>query len=167
MSQWSSDDLTSDEDVAKVLAADATVNRCYRRTDGAKVWVFAAYFAQQQVNSQIHSPRNCVPGGGWKVQSVARESIPVGGTMQPAVRMLISRGGLREEVLYWFRSGGGTFTGEYAFKWDLVRCSLARRPTNAVFVRYNAETADSTATRELMALLQPHFDTIYRDVGLR
>jgi EpsI family protein len=167
VSHWSGDDLTTDEQVAKVLAADATLNRCYRRTDGAQVWVFAAYFVQQQVNSQIHSPRNCIPGEGWRVQSAGRESIPVNGKTQPALRMLITRGEAAEEVLYWLRSMGGTFTGEYAFKWDLVRGSLARRPTNAAFVRYNAETTDSTATRELMGLLQPYLDQILGDAGLQ
>jgi len=152
---------------AEVLAADATLSRSYRRSDGTVVGMFVAYFAQQQVNAQIHSPRNCMPGGGWKVESLEQKRLRVGADAQPAARMVIRKNEHRQEVLYWFRTRGGSIAGEYALKWDQVRSALAGRQTNAAFIRYTAQLSDSSAVRQLMTLLQPPLDQILGDVGLR
>jgi len=156
-----------DETTAEVLAADATLTRRFRRADGTAVWLFIGYFAEQQVNSQIHSPRNCVPGGGWKV--VATRDIGVqlsNGQTQPATLMRTRRNELSQDLYYWFATQGGTVSGEYALKWDLVKNSLARRPTNAAFVRYTAATADSAAVIEVMSLMDDPLDEMLAAVGL-
>jgi len=152
--------------VARVLAADATLHRRYRRADGAEIWLFLAYFAQQQVNSQIHSPRNCLPAGGWTVTRLKNETLALGDRAQPAMHMRIQSQGRAQDVVYWFRTPRGTLAGEYALKWDLVRSALARRPTNAAFVRYNAAAVDSLALRELMSRLGAPLDAALSSVGL-
>ena len=58
---WRSQDYPLEKRTADVLAADVTMHRRYFRSDGSEVWFFLAYFADQEVNSQIHSPRHCVP----------------------------------------------------------------------------------------------------------
>ena len=149
-----------------MLAADATLQRVYRRSDGAEVWVFLAYFAQQQVNSQIHSPRHCIPGGGWKVAFVRQEEMEVAGEQRPITRMRVSNEGRSQDVIYWFSTRGGITSGEYALKWDLVKNSLGRRPTDALFVRYNAPTADSSALHQIVSLLDGPLDQVMAEVGL-
>jgi EpsI family protein len=150
-----------------VLAADVTLQRCYRRTDGTEVWIFVAYFAQQQVNSQIHSPRHCVPGGGWTVSFVRQERLEIEGRSLPATRMRVRSGGESQDILYWFTTRGGTTSGEYALKWDLVKNSLAGRPTDALFVRYNTSPADSNALHDVMSLLDRPLRGVMEEVGLR
>ena len=164
---WKAEDLgRGDSTEEQILGADVTLRRCYRRKDGTCVWLAVAYFAKQQVNSQIHSPRNCLPGAGWKIQALDEQNIPVNGATQPATRMLISRNSQRDEVYYWFSTRRGSVAGEYALKWDLVRSSLVDRMTNAAFVRYNAAADDSAAVRELMDLLAGPLGRILGDVGL-
>ena len=156
-----------DETTAEVLAADATLTRRFRRVDGTAVWLFIGYFAEQQVNSQIHSPRNCVPGGGWKVVTTENTAIQLtNGEPQPATLMRTRRNELSQDLYYWFATQGGTVSGEYALKWDLVKNSLARRPTNAAFVRYTAATADSAAMLEVMSLMDDPLDEMLATVGL-
>ncbi len=163
---WRGEDFVTSDEEARVLGADATLYRCYRRRDGAEAWVFVAYFAQQQVNSQIHSPRHCVPGGGWSVAFIRQEDLELNGDRRRIAHMGIARGGSAQDVLYWFRTGGGATAGEYALKWDLVKNSLARKPTNAAFIRYNASTADSSALHEFMALLDGPLNRILQPAGL-
>jgi EpsI family protein len=167
VSSWRAEDVPTGETEARVLAADATLQRCYRRPDGTEVWVFLAYFAKQQVNSQIHSPRHCVPGGGWTVSFVRQEQLGINGHSLPATRMRVVSGGRAQDVLYWFTTRGGTTSGEYALKWDLVKNSLAGRPTDALFVRYNASTADSSALYEVMSLLDAPLQGVMQEVGLQ
>jgi EpsI family protein len=163
---WQSEDYPLDEDVAEVLAADETLNRRYYRSDGSEVWFFVAYFAEQEVNSQIHSPRHCLPGSGWKIDSITPESVPLAGGDCHANRMILTRKDLRSEMLYWFQTRSGVVTGEYELKWDLVRNSLARRPTDAAFVRYSAPLANGDALRDLMSELNGPLAAVLGEVGL-
>ncbi len=164
---WWSEDVPASPEAERVLAADATLHRRYRREDGTEVWFYVAYFAQQQANSQIHSPRNCLPGGGWRIASLRQQSLAIRGHLQPVTRMQIAKDDYAQEVIYWFSTQGGRQAGEYALKLDLVKNSLAGRPTNAAFVRYNAQCADSTALAGLMDVLGADLDRILGNVGLR
>jgi len=164
---WVSEDFTLTETSVQVLGADAYLSRRYESSRGAQVWFFLAYFREQQVGSQIHSPRNCLPGSGWSVRSLTRTDVLLGRDRQPAQRMLIERTGQRQEMLYWFRTQSGTVTGEYGLKWDLLRNSLLGRPTNAVFVRWNAASADAEAMRDLAERLEGSMDGMLAEVGIR
>ncbi len=163
---WHGETLPVDAATSAVLDADVTLKRVYTRADGTAVGVFVAYFAEQQVNSQIHSPRNCLPGAGWKVRRISQETISLPRGPQPVTRMLVARSRSELEVLYWFRTRGGDLSGEYAVKWDLVKNSLARRRTDAAFIRFDGMLADSAAVRDLMALLGPEVRAVLGEVGL-
>jgi len=164
---WRSEDFAADELTARVLAADATLHRRFLRQDGAEIWLFLAYFKQQQVNAQIHSPRNCIPGGGWTVASIEKTARSVNGRAQPLTHMRTARQGASQDVLYWFSTYGTATADEYALKWEQVKNSILRHPSNAAFVRYSAATADSAALRELMNLLDPSLRQVLGEVGLR
>jgi EpsI family protein len=164
---WTSQDFALSANVARVLDADRVLQRLYRRRDGREVMVFVAYFAQQAVNSQIHSPRHCVPGGGWRVVRVDQEVLSLPSGPQTAARMLVSRNGQEQQLDYWFRTRSGSLTGEYALKWDLVRNALAGRPTDALFVRYSADVADLPAMHDIMMTLDGPLTTLQREVGLQ
>jgi EpsI family protein len=166
LSGWRGEDYPTSEAVARVLAADALLNRCYRRDDGTEIWLFVAYFRRQQVNSQIHSPRHCLPGGGWHVTFLRQQTLTIDGDTWPVAHLGIAQSGNSQDVLYWFRTQSGATAGEYALKWDLVKNSLARRPTNAAFIRYNAASADSTALHEVMALVDAPLKGILAEAGL-
>lgn len=163
---WRSEDYPLGETIANVLAADVTLQRRYSRSDGAEVWVFMAYFAEQKVNSQIHSPRHCVPGSGWTIVSLEQTTLSLSSGPQRAARMLIERNGQEHDLVYWFRTRNGTVTGEYSLKWNLVTCSLARKPTDAAFIRYSAPVDQAEARRELMGILEPSLDTVLGGLGL-
>ncbi len=164
--RWYSEDIPLSEPVAEVLAADVTLQRVYRHPSGAEALLFVAYFSEQQVNSQIHSPRNCVPGSGWNVVSVEPGFLTLPGGKAPMTTMILQRNDRHKEMIYWFRTRGGTVTGEYALKLDLVRNALARRPTDAAFVRYLSLVEHGEAMRELIAQLDPYLVATLAEVGL-
>ena len=164
---WRAVDIPLSENVSRVLGADLTLQRVYRNTSQQEVHVFLAYFARQAVNSQIHSPRHCVPGSGWTVVSTEPVQLTLADRGQPATRMILERDGSRQEMLYWFRTRSGNVTGEYALKLDLVRNSLARRPTDAVFVRYVARQQENAAMQDVMQTLAKPLDSILGQTGLR
>ncbi len=164
---WTSHDDALTENVARTLDADVLLQRLYRDRDGRQVVLFLAYFAQQAVNSQIHSPRHCVPGGGWRIVATDQETVRMTGGPQTAARMFVERNGQRQQLDYWFRTRGGSLSGEYALKWDLLRNALAGRPTDALFVRYSASMDDLPAMHELMDKLAGPLAVVESEVGLR
>lgn len=163
---WESEDYPITESISEVLDADATLQRRYFAPDGSEAWLFLAYFAAQGVNSQIHSPRHCVPGSGWRISSIERRTVDLPSGSHPATRLLMQRQGGESEMFYWFRTRSGVVTGEYSLKWDLVKNSLARRPTDAVFVRFTAPGENSPQLRSLMAALDGPLSQVLGQVGL-
>ena len=164
---WRSQDIPMSASVNKVLGADVTLQRIYRNASRQQVEVFLAYFSRQAVNSQIHSPRHCLPGAGWTIVSTEPTHVELPGRSQPATRMMLEHEGASEEMLYWFRTRSGSVTGEYALKLDLFRNSLARRPTDAVFVRYVAPAGDTQAMQDVMASLQRPLEALLSEAGLQ
>ena len=162
---WSSRDIPMAPNIAKVLGADVTLQRIYENSSRQQVELFLAYFSKQAVNSQIHSPKHCLPGSGWTIVSTEPTRVELPGQSQPATRLVLEQQGVSEQMLYWFRTRSGSVTGEYALKLDLVRNSLARRPTDAVFVRYVAQ--DQAAMKDVMTTLQQPLNGVLGQAGLQ
>lgn len=124
------------DDSYAVLQADTTTLRKYSDSAGNVYWLFVAYFASQKYGSQMHSPRHCLPGGGWNldqsdkcaIASAASDTIVVNQT-------LISHGTSQQVMFYWFVTRSGALSSEYMVKLDLMKNSLLLRPTDAAFVR--------------------------------
>lgn len=163
---WRSREIPVAPEVERTLGADAYLFREYRRAGGGSVSLFVAYFSDQKVGAQIHSPRNCLPGGGWSILRTERPGFPLSGAERTVAQLTLDRDGLRQQAVYWFHTRSGRLVGEYALKLDLVRNSLRGRPTDAAFVRYMAAGENSPDLRELMILLDPPLTSVLRGVGL-
>ena len=129
-----------------VLKADTSTLRLYRDHAGNPAWLFVAYFASQKYGSQIHSPKHCLPGGGWRIEQHDEIPLPIATTNGLVVnRLVISEGSQRQLMFYWFETRGGSITNEFGLKLDLARNSLLLRPTDAAFIRFTVpvESGDS------------------------
>jgi len=119
-----------------VLKADTTTLRRYVDSDGVVYWLFVAFFQSQKYGSQIHSPRNCLPGGGWRIErSDVTHLVPPVGAPRDANQLAIGFEDKRQTMIYWFETRGGSIRSEFGLKLDLMRNALAFRPTDAAFVR--------------------------------
>jgi EpsI family protein len=122
----------------EILHADTSTLRLYNDTDGNPIWLFIGYFESQKYGSQIHSPKHCLPGSGWKITSLESYRLQLtDGTEKQVNRLLITERGRQHLMLYWFETRGGTIRNEFALKWDLMQNSLMLRPTDAAIVRIN------------------------------
>ena len=122
----------------RILGADLTLARSYTGPDGNHIDLFIGYFADQQKNTQIHSPKHCYPGAGWDIVSEGSIVINVGRILSPARRLIISSGGRRQLVVYWFNMRGKTIPNEFALKWNQMTSALLSRPQAASFIRFSA-----------------------------
>jgi EpsI family protein len=108
------------------------------------VGLFIAYFRDQKYGSQIHSPRHCVPGGGWVVEGLERLPFDLGVRQVTVNRMTIAKKAEVSQMFYWFHTRSGDLASEYALKFDLVKNSLLFSPTDAVIIRLTVSQRGKT-----------------------
>lgn len=105
---------------------------------GAPVNLYMAYYDSQRKGEAVHSPRSCLPGGGWQFRTFDQrtlEGVKVGGEPLRVNRALIELGSQHQLVYYWFQQRGRVITNEFAVKWYLFRDSILRHRTDGALVR--------------------------------
>ena len=147
-------------DVARVLGADDSMNRVYRRPDGATVGLWVAFYASQRQGDAIHSPLNCLPGTGWMPLQHTRPVLDVNGHSLPINRYVIQKRGERQLVMYWFQGRGRVVASEYVNKAYLLVDAVRQRRTDGALVRVTApidnnEQLVDRAAVDFIAALQP------------
>jgi exosortase D (VPLPA-CTERM-specific) len=99
---------------------------------------YVAYYASQRKGQSTHSPRTCMPGGGWQITSLTQHEIDGLGTPAGKLhvnRSLIQMGDNRQLVYYWFQQRGRNVTNEYLVKWYIFWDALTRNRTDGALVR--------------------------------
>jgi len=105
------------------------------------VELYVAYYASQRKGASIHSPKACLPGGGWVIDEFSQILVEGAGPDSAAGdalevnRSLISLGSQRMLVYYWFQQRGRNITNEYLAKWYIFRDSLLMNRTDGALVR--------------------------------
>jgi exosortase D (VPLPA-CTERM-specific) len=99
----------------------------------APINLYAAYYVNQRKGESIHSPRSCIPGGGWRI--VSHDLLEVGGAGLRLNRLLIQKGEERQLVYYWFKQRGRDLNNEYLVRWYLFQDALVRNRSDGALVR--------------------------------
>lgn len=149
----------------EVLQADTSTLRYYTDAGGGGYWLFVAYFASQKYGSQIHSPKHCLPGSGWRIDSNQPYTLSLpGGIVRETNRLVISDNTSRQLMLYWFETRSGAIRSEFGLKFDLVKNALTFAPTDAAILRLTVpmesdDTIDSATQRAIQFIA-----TMYPDI---
>jgi exosortase D (VPLPA-CTERM-specific) len=110
----------------------------YVNDNGRAVNLYMSYYSSQRKGDAVHSPRACLPGGGWQLRDFDQRQISnvrIGGHPLRVNRTLIELGNQRELVYYWFQQRGRIVTNEFAVKWYLFWDALTRHRTDGAMVR--------------------------------
>jgi len=123
------------------LNLDDYVLADFREADaGPAVNFYSAYYQSQDNSRAIHSPNDCIPGGGWEITRFEQRSIPATSST-PAFkvnRAIVQLGDHRQIVYYWFDERGRQITSEYVARWYLFWDALTRHRTDGALVRFVA-----------------------------
>ncbi|MBD3331544.1 EpsI family protein, partial [candidate division GN15 bacterium] len=145
------EDRSYSQGVLDVLQATATLSRLYRQPGGHASDLFIGYFKSQKFGASIHSPKHCLPGGGWRIERHQSFTLPLAdGSTKEVNRLVISHNNQASVMLYWFETRSGAVRSEYGLKFDLFKNSLLMQPTDAAFVRITvaANNGDLKAANE-------------------
>ncbi len=123
------------EQVLDVLRPTDYISRQYISQEGADVGLYIGYHGGGKGTGGIHSPKHCLPGGGWYEESSQRQKLAVDGGMLNIVKSVYRKGDSREMFLYWFQVQGGTLSDEYSLKLAEIKNSVLKRRRDSAFIR--------------------------------
>ena len=146
LGDWSGKDLPDlDEKTKEVLRADNYLWRDYRNsTASTQVNLFIVYYRSQRSGDALHSPKNCLPGGGW--EPVSSGAIRIFSPDNPdsgfrANHYVIEKDGVQQDVLYWYQAHGRRFASEYLGKIYLVWDGITKGRTDGALIRITTARA--------------------------
>jgi len=101
--------------------------------------LYIAYYDSQKKGQSAHSPRTCIPGGGWKIKDISSVEVKMPGDIMLKVnRIEIQKGEIKQLMYYWFQGRGRNITNEYLVKWFIFWDSLRIQRTDGALVRVGA-----------------------------
>jgi exosortase D (VPLPA-CTERM-specific) len=124
---------------------------------------YVAYYSSQRKGESTHSPRTCIPGGGWQIKEITQKDIDgvmVNGVPLNVNRAIIQKGDYRQLVYYWFQQRGRNITNEYLVKWYIFWDAMTRNRTDGALVRVTAFVPASRDLAEADKLLADFTRTI-------
>jgi len=134
LGEWSGRREVLDARIVERLEVSDYLMADYTGAGGAAVNFYVAWYDSQRKGQSAHSPRSCIPGGGWEIRDLRERALP-GAHPLRVNRVEIQRGTNRQLVYYWFRQRGRLMTNEYAVKSYLLWDALTRGRTDGAMVR--------------------------------
>ena len=154
---WNGRDEALEDRVVKALGVDDYLNRVYSRAAGDPVQLYIGYYKSQKAGETIHSPKNCLPGGGWMpVRSTRLAFDPGDGSSVQVNEYIIEKGREEDLVLYWYQSQGRVIASEYTDKLCMVVDSLRRHRTDGALVRIWTPVRGDEASARSRAVSMAH-----------
>lgn len=97
--------------------------------------LYMAYYKSQQEGSLIHSPADCIPAGGWEIQSSEVIDLTSLGFTGQGNRAVIAKNGMRLLVYYWVNQQSLNYAREMDVFAALIWRSIRYGRTDATLVR--------------------------------
>lgn len=134
----------------------------YNRAN-TNVNIYLGYTESQRRGFVPHSPKACIPGGGWEITEAKLHRIEMDSTNSFEVtRMVIARGESKQLIYYWFHQRGRDLSNEFPMKFALLYDAIRLNRTDGAIVRFTTtiykseEEADQVLT-EFVRLNYPKF----------
>ena len=133
---YSSRDLGLESRIVDALGVTDYVSRLYVQPGEPTIGLYVGFYRSQRTGATIHSPKNCLPGGGWApIQNRTVEITRSDGKAVPVNLYVIQKGLEKQIVLYWYQSHGRVIASEYEGKFYLVVDAIRLNRTDAAIVR--------------------------------
>jgi EpsI family protein len=162
---WTAQDSPIEPRLVAASRVDSYVNRVYRR-DGDEIGLYVGYYKSQRAGDSVHSPKNCLPGGGWQAVRSVSVALPLAGGDRPEVNLyVVENERHRLIVLYWYQSHGDIVASEYAAKLHTIRDAIALHRTDSALVRVTVpvttdEAAAIQSAVDFASLVAPHLNLV-------
>jgi len=150
---WSGELQRFDQKIYDILGVDDSFLATYLDPTGRQVQLYVGYYQSQREGDLIHSPKHCMPGGGWEIVRTSLEELTVPHSNPgkiKVIKLILQKETEQQVVLYWFQSRGRFISSEYLQKIYLVWDAISKRRTDGAFVRLISPVQKSEAATTRM-----------------
>jgi EpsI family protein len=150
---WQGRNAPFTENIIRAAGVTDYINRVYSDRNGDLVSFYVGYYASQRTGDTIHSPKQCLPGGGWTPLHSSKLKISLNtGRSITVNEYLIGKGLDRQLVLYWYQSQGRVVASEYWARYWLIVHAITRDRTDGALVRVIAPATSNVAEARTLAV---------------
>ena len=136
------------QDVLDALRPTDYLERSYISSQQIPVLLYIGYHNGGKGSGPVHSPKHCLPGGGWYKESEKQITVDVpDGKRITLLRAVYKNGTDKEEFFYWYQmKGGRVVTNDYLREFYEVFNSLIYRRRDVALIRISVpDSAHKTA----------------------
>ncbi|GJL95207.1 MAG: hypothetical protein DHS20C05_16120 [Hyphococcus sp.] len=133
---WRTEVRPMDPSVAETLAADDAIVINMVSPDENPYNLYLAYLDAQRDGRSWHSPRQCIPGGGWEITShkiLKRQT--ANGQSMTYNRLVIENRDVKQLVYYWYDQRGRKVANEFTMKFWLIFDAVFKKRSDGAMVR--------------------------------
>ncbi|MEQ1794875.1 MAG: VPLPA-CTERM-specific exosortase XrtD [Nitrospira sp.] len=159
LGEWTGVSSVMERQYLDALQLDDYVLADYSAVEKVPVNLYVAYYLSPKKGRSSHSPRQCIPGGGWDISSFEPLRLDQRQDMTKALdvnRLVIQKGAQKQIVYYWFKQRDRWITSEYGVKFYLFWDSLTRHRADGALVRLvsgvNAGETETIVDARLQAM---------------
>jgi len=152
---WRHEVRPIDPSVAEVLGADDTIVVNFRTPEEETYNLYIAYLEAQRDGRSWHSPRQCIPGGGWQIQehTILSDETALGAPRNYN-RLLITNRNHRQLVYYWYDQRNRKIANEFVMKFWLMFDAIFKQRSDGSMVRVMTAIRDGESVADADARLQ-------------
>ena len=123
--------------ILSILKLNEYVMRDYSDAAGHNIWLYVGFWETQRKGAQIHSPKHCLPGGGWEPLEASLVPISFEGESQGIVvnRYVLQMEAHRQVVTYWYQPQGQVIAKELDAKLQLIKNAIVHNRTDGALIR--------------------------------
>lgn len=158
-----------EDEVQRVLDASDHLLVDYAPPAGSNdVNLWIAYYERQQPGSTLHSPKDCLPAGGWEYERLSiREINVVGSRADMPFRVndaVVVNGVARIAMVYWIEARGRQIASEFLNKFYNLYDTVVHRRTDGALVRVLTPVAAGESDEVAMRRVYDFIDAAYGDM---
>jgi len=144
LADWTGSQKAMETRIIDTLGLSDYILTDYSKPGSLPVNFYVAYYQSQRKGVSPHSPRVCIPDGGWQISDIKRTQ--VGGL--PINRIVVKKGRSKQLVYYWFQQRGRLIANEYLMKWYLFKDAILLNRTDGALVRITTSVSPMESMQE-------------------
>jgi EpsI family protein len=119
----------------RVLKPTDYIYREYSAENRPIIQLYIGYHGGGKDSGPIHSPKHCLPGGGWFKLEETKTGTIIAGTNMNIIKAVYQKGDGKTMFLYWYQVKGRSLTDEYSLRLAEILNSLLYRRRDSAFIR--------------------------------
>lgn len=136
--EWTGIKQKMDSKYVDALNFDDYILADYLNSKNESVGLYIGYYDFQRADKVPHSPKACLPGGGWAITDLSTidvKNVSISNVPLMVNRAVIQQGEYKQLVYYWFQQRGRIITNEWYVKLYLLLDAININRTDGALIR--------------------------------